>query len=252
MGSALQIGQLDGCAGLYSLPLGIVKVIFHLTLNLVSCRIAQMEGKGLLFLLQHLFRQVAGQHLLTGAQRHAGASCMALACLVGNVRFHHKVIEHRALRVNTVRQLQGHIDAEPSVRVRHQLARLDGGVIVSVTYVALIPVTAVAQPPVGHAALHRVFHRSALDAHAGIRAGLTLYGQRVACLVGLRHVVEQHLVCRPLVFLYAEILSRATRLNAVTASQSACGQHKLCRSLTVLVCRYRLLLNHLVVGVTQT
>ena len=148
-------------------------------------------------------------------------------------------------------QRERHVDHKPAVSLGGQFALGYGGVVITKAHIALLPIIRIGEPPVGHAALHGVFHLRTLHAYAGVRAGLTRDGQRVASLIAGLHLVEQHLVSGTLVLFHAEHLARLVSLNDEAAVQLSRRQDELCRSLTVLVGNDGLLLYDFIVGIAQ-
>ena len=151
----------------------------------------------------HLLRQVAGQRRGFRTQRQGQRAVVCLTSHVRHVGFYYEMVVHAGV-LHVVRQHEGDIRQERAVVAGRCLAFVHRLFLQSASEIAALPVPRIAHPPIGHAALHRIFDLGILDGHAGIAQGFTLCTHRVASLIRLLIVLEFHLECRALVFFYAD------------------------------------------------
>ena len=211
-----------GRIGAALLPLSLVNPIPHGALDGLSGSIAAGEGDLRHLVFAHLLGQVAGQGGRLGTQRERHLSVMGLTALIGHVGFYDEVIIHSVL-LCFFRQHHGHQGFKASLVIGHRISLIQHSFLQSASSIALLPVARIAEPPIGHPALHGVVNLGSLHRHTGIAQGLGLGPDGIALLVRFLVLCKLHLKCWTLIFLDTEAHAAAVGTDGEVAVQQSRG-----------------------------
>ena len=237
---------MDGCL----VPGAVVDSIFYGALDGLSGSIAAGEGDLRQLVFSHLLGQVAGQGGRLGTQRERHLSVMGLTSLIGHIGLYDEVIIHPVL-LRFFRHHHGHQGFKTSLVIGHRIGLIQHILLQTSSSIALLPVARIAEPPIGHTALHCVVNLGSLHRHTGIAQGLGLGPDGIALLVRLLVLCKLHLKCWTLIFLDTEAHAAAVGTDGEVAVQLSGGQGKLAAALAVLVGDHLLFGHYLVVGIAQ-
>ena len=173
---------------------------------------------------------------------------MGLTCPVGHICHHHKVVEHRVLRLW---HHQWQLGYEVSFGIGGCLAAVYLVAIAAVAHGALVVVSAVAPPPEGSAAHHLIAHLGLLHGHSGIAHRRCLHADGVARLIGLLIFVKVHVECGAFILLHTYRVRVVVYLNRKHSRQPRRWQRKVYGSYTEVVGLSLFFAHQFPVGVTQ-